>query len=480
MFSGLTAKRKFGNTSDLGSPRKKAKLQHSTSNKGNSMVCRTSTKKRLIINKLVDIPQIPSNFQDKAWENLSQAIKAVHNLSPVSESKETLYGLVKDLCTHKMSAKLFELLQEQCKTHLIEISKQLQQSQNIDTLSFLSQLEKLWKDHCTQIRIIRDIFLYLDRTYVIHEVDVKSIWDMGLNLFRDQVIFSQYNPSLINKLISGILIQIEQERSGKTINRSLIQTLTRMLIALGIYRKTFEKEFLTQSLDFYHQESIHHINTINDQIPHYLKFIAEKIQEEKERVSFYLEFITEDELLKIVHNKLVLDHADTILEKGFKSMVNDDLVDDLHLLYKFFQFIHKLEKLKLYYNDYIKEFGLGIVMHSERDSNMIDDLLAFRRKVLHLLVHSFDKNEDFTHSMKEGFEFFINKRQNKPAELLARFIDEKLRRGQKKFSETELENILDEVLSLFRSIEGKDVFQGHYRKVSSSLKRNYHFDLMCV
>jgi cullin-4 len=43
--------------------------------------------------------------------------------------------------------------------------------------------------------------------------------------------------------------------------------------------------------------------------------------------------------------------------------------------------------------------------------------------------------------------------QNRPAELIAKFIDSKLRAGNKGTSEEELEGTLDKVLVLFRFIQ---------------------------
>jgi cullin-4 len=54
--------------------------------------------------------------------------------------------------------------------------------------------------------------------------------------------------------------------------------------------------------------------------------------------------------------------------------------------------------------------------------------------------------------------------QNRPAELIAKFIDSKLRAGNKGTSEEELEGTLDKVLVLFRFIQGKDVFEAFYKK----------------
>ena len=45
--------------------------------------------------------------------------------------------------------------------------------------------------------------------------------------------------------------------------------------------------------------------------------------------------------------------------------------------------------------------------------------------------------------------------QNRPAELVAHFIDGKLRSGNKGTSEEELEEVLDKTMTLFRYIDGK-------------------------
>ena len=58
--------------------------------------------------------------------------------------------------------------------------------------------------------------------------------------------------------------------------------------------------------------------------------------------------------------------------------------------------------------------------------------------------------KQFIVSMKEAFESFINIRQNKPAELIAKFVDSKLRAGNKEASEEELEKLLDKIMVIFR------------------------------
>merc|ERR1712168_778286 len=81
------------------------------------------------------------------------------------------------------------------------------------------------------------------------------------------------------------------------------------------------------------------------------------------------------------------------------------------------------------------------------------------------VVHScFGRNESFINAMNEAFEAFINRRPNKPAELIAKYVDSKLRAGNKEATEEELEKLLDKIMVIFRFIHGKDVFEAFYKK----------------
>lgn len=53
-----------------------------------------------------------------------------------------------------------------------------------------------------------------------------------------------------------------------------------------------------------------------------------------------------------------------------------------------------------------------------KDKTMVQELLNFKDKIDFIIETSFLKNEKFIVAMKDAFETFINKRPNKPAELL--------------------------------------------------------------
>lgn len=100
---------------------------------------------------------------------------------------------------------------------------------------------------------------------------------------------------------------------------------------------------------------------------------------------------------------------------------------------------------------------------------MVQDLLDFKDKMDYIVINCFERNEKFLNSLREAFEFFINQRSNKPAELIAKYVDMKLRAGNKEATEEELETILDKIMVQFRFIHGKDVFEAFYKKVKNLL-----------
>lgn len=54
----------------------------------------------------------------------------------------------------------------------------------------------------------------------------------------------------------------------------------------------------------------------------------------------------------------------------------------------------------------------------EREKTMVHDLLELKSKVDQIIAEAFQSNEKFIDMIREAFESVINRRQNKPAELI--------------------------------------------------------------
>lgn len=373
-------------------------------------------------------------------------------------SLEELYRAVEDMCLQNMAARVYERLQHQCERH-IEASLDTLIGQTPDTLAFLTLMNSCWAAHCDEMHTLRSVFLYLDRTYVMQTSGKKSLWESGLQIFRAHL---SQRPEVSTKVRNGLLLLIEKERMGDQVERSLLHALLRMFHDLAMYSQHFEHHFLEATTAFYLKEAAERLQSCD--VPSYLIHVWTRLQQEEQRVEHYLHLSTWAQLMQVAKTTLLRAHVDTILEKGFTDLMDQVRLEDLRRLYQLLVLVEGLPQLRTAFSTYVKRVGAALVGDTERDHLLVQELLALKEKLDLILMKSFDLNEQFTHALKEAFEQFINMRQNRPAELVARFIDSKLRSGNKGCSEEELEEMLDNAMTLFRYIDGKDMFEAFYKK----------------
>ncbi|RLW02527.1 hypothetical protein DV515_00007100 [Chloebia gouldiae] len=440
--------------------------------------------KKLVIKNFKDKPKLPENYTDETWQKLKEAVEAIQNSTSIKYNLEELYQAVENLCSYKISANLYKQLRQICEDHIKAQIHQFREypflswfislltpsinhyflndffTDSLDSVLFLKKIDKCWQDHCRQMIMIRSIFLFLDRTYVLQNSMLPSIWDMGLELFRTHIISDQ---KVQNKTIDGILLLIERERNGEAIDRSLLRSLLSMLSDLQIYQDSFEHRFLEETNRLYAAEGQRLMQ--EREVPEYLHHVNKRLEEEADRIITYLDQSTQKPLIATVEKQLLGEHLTAILQKGLNHLLDENRIQDLSLLYQLFSRVRGgVQVLLQHWIEYIKAFGSTIVINPEKDKTMVQELLDFKDKVDHIIDVCFLKNEKFVNAMKEAFETFINKRPNKPAELIAKYVDSKLRAGNKEATDEELEKMLDKIMIIFRFIYGKDVFEAFYKK----------------
>ncbi|XP_032959063.1 cullin-4B isoform X1 [Rhinolophus ferrumequinum] len=415
--------------------------------------------KKLVIKNFKDKPKLPENYTDETWQKLKEAVEAIQNSTSIKYNLEELYQAVENLCSYKISANLYKQLRQICEDHIKAQIHQFRED-SLDSVLFLKKIDRCWQNHCRQMIMIRSIFLFLDRTYVLQNSMLPSIWDMGLELFRAHIISDQ---KVQNKTIDGILLLIERERNGEAIDRSLLRSLLSMLSDLQIYQDSFEQRFLEETNRLYAAEGQKLMQ--EREVPEYLHHVNKRLEEETDRLITYLDQTTQKSLIATVEKQLLGEHLTAILQKGLNNLLDENRIQDLSLLYQLFSRVRGgVQVLLQQWIEYIKAFGSTIVINPEKDKTMVQELLDFKDKVDHIIDVCFLKNEKFINAMKEAFETFINKRPNKPAELIAKYVDSKLRAGNKEATDEELEKMLDKIMIIFRFIYGKDVFEAFYKK----------------
>ena len=62
---------------------------------------------------------------------------------------------------------------------------------------------------------------------------------------------------------------------------------------------------------------------------------------------------------------------------------------------------------------------------------MVAELLEFKLKLDAVLFDCFENNRSLTDTVQDAFKYFINVRKNRPAELIAKYVDHLMKSGNK-------------------------------------------------
>ena len=80
---------------------------------------------------------------------------------------------------------------------------------------------------------------------------------------------------------------------------------------------------------------------------------------------------------------------------------------------------------------WVKHQGSAIVVNPEKDSTMVNELLEFKQKIDEIMKKCFENNRVLGDAVHDAFKYFINIRKNRPAELIAKHVDQMMRSGNK-------------------------------------------------
>ena len=208
---------------------------------------------------------------------------------------------MKSLCSNHHAPFLCEKLREEIDKHVGGELEKLTKGEGGEA-GFLERLSGVWGEHCEQMKMIRSIFLYLDRTYILtlstsasstvpsspsssSIPPSRSIWAMGVDLFQEHFL----NFGLWKGTVKGVVGLIKQEREGDSVSRSLIQTIASMLGSLDLYGTHFEHVFLGETEEFYKREGEEKSEGL--EVGAYLVHVNKRLNEEKVFFFFFFLFI---------------------------------------------------------------------------------------------------------------------------------------------------------------------------------------------
>lgn len=420
-------------------------------------------------------PHVPMDRSDanQTWDVLATAIDEIYNRNASQLSFEELYRNAYNLVLHKHGALLYEGVSDKITAHLLDTVDDLAERPESQLLEGMSHT---WNEHLITMLMIRDILMYMDRTYVV-QAKRRSVYELGLHLFR-VTVWEHFQVK--GRVLDLILQQITQERNGLLTtpdHRARLKAIMAMLLELGradlaanVYQE-FELRFLALTQEFYHSESLHYLsnNTASD----YVIKATTRLQEEAERATaLALPTTTEAPLLSMVQTELIERHARTLVDmqpSGFAQLLKDETkLQEMRDMYDLFVRVpSSVDYLRDALADRIKTDGRTLIADQEKG---LSDPAAFCRGVLQMRTKyqgivkvSFRDEKKAQKRMREAFEDFLNT-DARAASCLAVYVDELLRQGLRGATEEQINDELSKVITVFRYLQDKDVFESFYKQ----------------
>jgi len=407
-------------------------------------------------------PKVQVRFHEEAWVTLKEAINAIFRGEGLWNQEE-LYQVASRVCSNKEGNFLYLNIYSMCESRMIEMADHLRQVDASDKGIFLISAQQTWQRHCSDMLNLRNVFLLLDRMYLKsekHDHGVRSLYEMGLRLFKERVAT---HPDIEHKIISGLLLLVEKDRNGDVVDKSMLKNMVHMLLELGMYETSFEVLLLRRTEEFYLEEGNSLIGSSD--VIEYVLHVERRLKEESERAALYLwEASARKPLVDCVEQQLISRHVEALVGEGFVKLMDNERYDIIGRLWGLLNRVSALDAMKKALSLYVRQVGTSLVSDPARDDQMVLALVTFKGKLDDLLENALHSSEEFGHVIRSACEYFVNTRSNRPAELIAKYIDTRMKSGDKTDSEENLEIELNRVLAIFRFIQGKDVFEAFYTK----------------
>ncbi|KAL8901430.1 MAG: hypothetical protein Q9207_005200 [Kuettlingeria erythrocarpa] len=413
---------------------------------------------------------------------------AVHNFctsqKAVGAGHSGIIGTQAHRGAYLVGEDLYKNLREYLAKHLRGILEQSKVHEEEALLSFYIQE---WNRYTTAASYINHLFRYLNRHWVKREIDEgkKDIYDVyTLHLVQwREVLFKEINE----KVMTAVLKMVEKQRNGETIEQSQIKAIVNSFVSLGldetdstkstldVYRYHFEKPFLAATKAYYEKESAQFV--AENSVVEYMKKAETRLEEEKERVGLYLHTDIMNPLMKNCLEVLVTAHS-PLLRDEFQVLLDNDRQEDLARMFRLLnRIVDGLDPLRSRFESHVRKCGLASVekVAAGGDKDMepktyIDALLEVHTQYQKLVQDAFNGEPEFVRSLDNACKEFVNRNKicktgsTRSPELLAKYTDALLKKSAKSAEEADLEASLTQVMTVFKYIEDKDVFQKFYSR----------------
>jgi cullin 3 len=382
----------------------------------------------------------------------------------------------------------------------------------------------VWQAHVKEMKLVRDILMYMDRTYVGNSRKLP-IYDMGLLVFRDCVLRA---PGLRARVTQQLLSLYGDSRAvveGRAVDGAddggLLAASLSMLVELGVgslavYVEDFEGAFLEESTARLQAASAAFI--AEHSCSEYLAWAERALAVERACCNRAAHASTAPKLAALLERVLVGDHAVAVVESegsglgALLSRGDKEALTHVARMYRLLslyrvpvlwaergeagggggaaaaeggaeggggggsgvapgrapRMLPPLTIMREAFKAYVVSRGrdfLSSAAAQREPSEYVSSLVALRRRHAEEVVDgALSGDKDFARALREAMEALLNTPGDlRPPEFLVAFLDESFRGGFKGKSDTEAEDLMNQVVVLFRFLRNKDEFEERYK-----------------
>ncbi|ORY75137.1 Cullin family-domain-containing protein [Protomyces lactucae-debilis] len=327
------------------------------------------------------------------------------------------------------------------------------QSQN--AMDVCTLMVDTWHTWCRQANLVRCIFWYLDRRCML---GVEAIDDLATRLFREHVL----DEAVLGNFSAALNALFDEDRHAG------IRRGPRHTIELASVKMLRDTGRLSAGFDSH----VHHLRPYLEQFSAkvyemdagaYLRNVDGLEKSERNRAEDYWSSEYTRPVSMLVREIMVYN-VEAQLLKGVEGLFRARDLDGFKLAYEYISESDERPRgrpaLLQNWATLIKQDGVRLM----ESDNLVETLLDFKRDMDEICLKSFGGDEQAVKLLREQFNVFVNSKGDRPAELIAKYVDSVLRQGNKKFDEQTLEVRMDQLLDLIRFIASKDVFEAFYKK----------------
>ncbi|KAF2646134.1 Cullin-domain-containing protein [Massarina eburnea CBS 473.64] len=457
----------------------------------------TTGPKKLVVKNFRPTRKVdPKVFLEQTWQKVDAALDTIFKQGQINFSLEELYRGVENLCRQGLAKDAKDRLVAKCKAYVGgELREKVTETVGRKNVDVLRAALGAWATWNEQLKYIDWIFCYLDRSFLL--LKQESLNDIAIALFRSSI----FEHVKLNKhIVDGACDLIAVDRAGEDLDRELFSKAIEMFHKMAVYTKHFEPRMLELSQTYVKlwSDAASEEKTLSD----YVTSALALMKSEMARVEmFRLDGSTRRDLLTLLEDHLISrKEARLVNQDEVADVLEENAIQDLANVYTILERRKLGAKLRPAFMKWIEDTGTAIVFNEKEQEGMVVKLLTLKQQLDTVWKTSFRRNPDLGHGLREAFETFMNKTKkssttwntnnSKPGEMIAKYVDLLLRGGAKAIpaqltrrtekpaqvddeednedavfdEDSEVNNQLDQVLDLFRFVQGKAVFEAFYKK----------------